>query len=96
MKHINIVRFKVKLEHVNDYLEALTQQPVWKGNIEGKTIQTGENRFCAYGLWESKEAMDLEMDSMVGWLDTIRHMLDEITPEFGVTDPVSGPVIWER
>ena len=96
MKHINIVRFKVKLEHVNDYLEALTKQPVWKGNIEGKTIQTGENRFCAYGLWESKEAMDLEMDSMVGWLDTIRHMLEEITPELGVTDPVSGPVIWER
>jgi len=36
------------------------------------------------------------MDSMVGWLDTIRHMLEEITPELGVTDPVSGPVIWER
>ena len=96
MKHVNIVRFKVKLEHVNDYLGALTQQPVWKGNIESKTIQTGENTFCAYGLWESKDAMDLEMDSMVGWLDTIRHMLEEITPELGVTDPVSGPVIWER
>ena len=96
MKHVNIVRFKVKLEHVNDYLKALTEQPVWKGNIEGKTIQTGENIFCAYGLWESKEAMDLEMDSMVEWLGTIRHMLDEITPELVVTDPVSGSVIWER
>ena len=93
---MNIVRFKVKPEHINDYIEALQKQPVWNGNIEGRTIQTGENTFCAYGLWESKAAMDAEMDSMVSWLDTIREMLDEISPDLGLTDPVSGPVIWER
>ena len=96
MKHMNIVRFKVKPEHINDYIEALQKQPVWNGNIEGRTIQTGENTFCAYGLWESKEAMDAEMNSMISWLDTIREMLDEISPDLGLTDPVSGPVIWER
>ena len=40
--------------------------------------------------------MDAEMESMIGWLDTVRDMLEEISPELGVTDPVSGPVIWEK
>ena len=42
---MNIVRFKVKPKHINDYIEALQKQPVWNGNIEGRTIQTGENTF---------------------------------------------------
>tara|TARA_Y100000996_G_scaffold302326_1_gene239741 strand:+ start:391 stop:684 length:294 start_codon:yes stop_codon:yes gene_type:complete len=96
MKYMNIVRFKVKKDCVNDYIEALNTQPSWNGNIEGRTVQTGENTFCGYGLWESKEAMDAEMESMIGWLDTVRDMLEEISPELGVTDPVSGPVIWEK
>ena len=96
MKYMNVVKFKVKSDCIKNYMEALHNQPLWKGNIEGKTIQTGDNTFCSYGLWESKEAMDAEMDSMVGWLDTVRDLLEEISPELGVTDPVSGPVIWEK
>ena len=96
MKYINVVKFKVKPDCVKNYMEALNNQPSWKGNIEGKTIQTGDNTFCSYGLWESKDAMEVEMDSMVAWLDTVRDLLEEISPELGVTDPVSGPVIWEK
>ena len=70
MKYMNIVRFKVKKDCVNDYIEALNTQPSWNGNIEGRTVQTGENTFCGYGLWESKEAMDAEMESMIDRLDT--------------------------
>ena len=96
MKYMNIVKFKVKKDRVNDYIEVLNNQPNWKGNVESRTIQTGDNTFCAYGLWESKEAMENQMESMVGWLDTVRDMLEEVSPELGVTDPVSGPVIWEK
>ena len=96
MKYMNIVKFKVKSDCIKDYMEALNNQPSWKGNIEGKTIQTGDNTFCSYGLWESKEAMDAEMSNMVSWLDTVRDLLEEISPELGVTDPVSGPIIWEK
>ena len=96
MKYMNVVRFKVKKDRVDDYIKALSTQPTWKGNIGGATIQTGDNSFCGYGLWESKEAMDAEMESMISWLDTVRDMLEEISPELGVTDPVSGPVIWEK
>jgi len=34
-------------------------------------------------------------DKMIAGLDTIRLLLEEISPELGVTDPVSGPVIME-
>ena len=30
---------------------------------------------------------------MIAYLDTIRDLLEEISPELGVTDPVSGPVV---
>ena len=32
---------------------------------------------------------------MIAGLDTVRLMLEEISPELGVTDAVSGPVILE-
>jgi len=95
MKYMNVVKFSVKPAHTSAFREALDSQPTWAGHIQGQTIQTGENTFCGCGLWESKDAMYAAMDSMVAWLDTVRHMLEEISPELGVTDAVSGPVIAE-
>ena len=96
MKHMNVVRLKVKPEHIDDYIQALKNQPAWEGRIETRTIRYGDNWFCGYGLWESREAMMAQMQPMVSWLDTVRPMLEEISPELGVTDPVSGGVIYER
>ena len=81
MTHMNVVRFIVKPDRINAYLDKLKSQPKWKGQIEGRTIQTGDNTFCGYGLWESKEAMDAEMHSMISWLDSVRDMLEEISPD---------------
>ncbi len=36
------------------------------------------------------------MPKMTSFLDTMRHMLEEISPELGVTDAVSGPVVVKR
>ena len=33
---------------------------------------------------------------MITSLDSVRDLLEEISPELGVTDPVSGPVVLER
>ena len=32
---------------------------------------------------------------MIALLDTARDLLEEISPELGVTDPVSGTVVFE-
>ena len=48
------------------------------------------------GLWESEDAMVEAMPKMISFLDMMRHMLEEISPELGVTDAVSGSVVVER
>ncbi len=48
------------------------------------------------GLWESEDAVVAARPAMIVSLDTARHMLDEISPDMGVTDAVSGPVVVER
>ena len=35
------------------------------------------------------------MPDMIALLDTARDLLEEISPELGVTDPVSGTVVFE-
>ncbi len=47
-------------------------------------------------LWESEDAVVEARPAMIASLDSVRHMLDEISPEMGVTDAASGPVVVER
>jgi hypothetical protein len=39
--------------------------------------------------------MRAAMPDMISLLDQTRDMLEELSPELGVTDPVSGNVIFE-
>ena len=51
---------------------------------------------CTIGEWENEEALAKARDKMIAGLDSkVRSLLEEISPELGVTDPVSGPVIME-
>ena len=93
MQYMNVVKFQVKPDQVKDFVAMMKNQPDWEGNIEMRVVQTGDNTFCGCGLWESKEVMHASMDGMVAWLDMVRPMLEVISPELGVTDPASGPVI---
>ena len=45
------------------------------------------------GIWESEEAIAAQRDAMIANLDKMRHVLEELSPELGVTDPVSGTVV---
>ena len=62
----------------------------------GQLIQTGEFTYCSVGEWDNLESLVNARPAMIGFLDSVRHMLDEISPELGVTDPVSGPVVMEQ
>ena len=62
----------------------------------GRLVQTGEFTYCSVGEWYSQESLVNACPAMIGFLDSVRHMLDEINPELGVTDPVSGPVVMEQ
>ena len=58
--------------------------------------KTGQQTYVAYGLWESEEKMANARPKMIELLDNIRHLLEEQSPELGVTDPVSGTVVVEK
>ncbi len=89
---MNVVRFKLKPECVDQYFVALA-----KFNAEGLRSQyvakTGENDYCFVGLWESEDAIALARPRMLAHLDEVRSFMQELSSELGVTDPVSGPIV---
>ena len=98
-KFMNVVRSKVKEdkkdEHMKKLREFFDNMKGTEGLISMKQIQTGPNNMCIIGEWKDEQSIAKARDKMIGGLDTIRPMLEEISPELGVTDPVSGIVIME-
>ena len=95
-KYINVVRFQVKLEFKDVIVSKFAAFERPSGYEMGRLIQTGEFTYCSVGEWDNQESLVNARPAMIGFLDSVRHMLDEITPELGVTDPVSGPVEMEQ
>ena len=95
-KFSNVVRFKVKPAYVDDFLKHFSDLPSYEGKLSQILIKTGEQIYCGVGLWESENAVVEARPAMIASLGTVRHMLDEISPEMGITDAVSGPVVVER
>ena len=99
-KFMNVVRSKVKEGKKDEYIKKLKE---FFNNMEGteglislKQIQTGSNNYCIIGGWKNEDAIAKARPKLIAGLDTIRSLLDEISPELGVTDTVSGPVIMEN
>ncbi len=53
----------------------------------------GRQRSCLVGFWNSEEALMAGLSNMIDHLNSVRDDLEEISPELGVTDPASGPVV---
>ena len=98
-KFMNIVRSKVKEGKKDEYMKKLKEffnnMKGTDGLISMKQIQTGSNNMCIVREWKDEQSITKARDEMIVGLDTVRPLLDEISPELGVTDPVSGPVIME-
>ncbi len=98
-KFMNVVRSKVKEGKKDECMKKLKEFfnniKVTEGLISMKKIQTGPKTMCTIGEWENEEALAKARDKMIAGLDSVRSLLEEISPELGVTDPVSGPVIME-
>ena len=56
--------------------------------------KTGDQTYVAYGLWENEDKMRVAMPDMISLLHETRDMLEELSPELGVTEPVYGNVIF--
>lgn len=92
-KYINNVRILVKEGCEEKYLSLVKNWPTPDGMTARYLAKTGERRYCFVGLWESEEKLIKARPYMIEHLNSVREFLEELSPELGVTDPVSGPVI---
>ena len=91
-KFMNVVRFKLKSDYVEKYFEVIE-----KTNFEGMTqryiAKTGNYDYCFVGIWKNVEAIAAQRPAMIAHLDEVRVFMEELSPELGVTDPVSGNIV---
>jgi hypothetical protein len=94
MTAFNIVRFRVKPGRQADFIEAHRRaDPVFKGLQRGSLVKTGDRTFCMIGEWASFDDIVAARPLMVGLLDDMRGMLEDLGGDLGLTDPVSGEVV---
>ena len=91
------VRFQVKTGQENAFLEAVkkfdaSQHP---SCISHQVIDAGNGRFQSNVVWENEDAIAAARPNLIKFLDTLRPTLAEISPELGVTDPISGTIVKE-
>jgi hypothetical protein len=90
------VRFTVKPECVNDFRSAFEKLETFEGVKFQRLVQTGDHTFLSFSEWESEEMLAAARPTLIAFLDTFRGLLEEISPDLGMTDPVSGPVVVSR
>ena len=95
-KFMNIVKVKVKSSHRKEYLQVCDEMPKFGGQISAKFVETVPNHFTMIGEWNSEDDIAKARPEMIKFLDKLRHTLEELSPELGVTDPSSGTVVIEK
>ena len=96
MAAFNVVRFRVKRGRDQGFLDAHKRIAVdWPGLKHVNMIKTGDQSYCIVGEWTDMDALAKARSQMVATLDTFRHVLEVLSGDLGVTDPVSGPVVLE-
>ena len=82
-KFMNIVRCKVKSSNREEYLKKIDEM-------------TKPNEFFMIGEWNSEDDIAKARPKMIEFLDSLRHTLEELSSDLGVTDPHSGTVVIEK
>ena len=91
--YISCVRIEAKQEHLEDLEKRIKEFELPKGAESHTVVKTGERSYCTFIRWEKEDDLVNARPEMITYLDTIRSYLQELSPELGVTDPVSGPII---
>ena len=79
MTAFNIVKCRVKEGLQEEFIKVNSEfEAGIPGRLRALLVKTGERDFCWIGEWESLGAMNAAMDTMIGHLDQVRHMLVEL------------------
>jgi hypothetical protein len=94
MTAFNAVRFRVKPGFEQQFIDAHRKsREGFKGFENGWLVKTGERTFCVIGQWKSFQHLADARPQMIGILDEIRGMLEDLGSGLGLTDPVSGEAV---
>jgi hypothetical protein len=94
MAAFNVVRFRVKPGFEQQFVDHhRNARPGFKGALSASLIRTGDRTFCIIGEWRNMNSLAAARPEMIGILDGMRHMLEDLGGGLGVTDPVSGEVV---
>jgi hypothetical protein len=61
-----------------------------EGQERAYTVKTGDREYIFFGVWSSEESLINARSEMIGNLDSIRGLLEELSDDLGVTEPRSG------
>jgi len=89
---MNVDRFKLKSDCVDKYFEVI-DKAIFEGMTQRYIAKTGDYDYCFVGIWKSAEAIAAQRPAMIAHLDEVRGFMEELSPELGVTDPVSGNIV---
>ena len=90
------VRCVVKPGNEEVFLGKLKEFKLPTGALSHIAVSTGERSYCTFMTWQAQSDLVNARPEMIAFLDTIRDLLEEISPELGVTDPVSGPIVHQN
>ena len=94
MSALNVVRFRVKPGRDQEFLDAHQKMNcAFAGLKAGNVIKTGDRSYCFIGEWNDMADIVAARPAMIGNLDGIRDLLEDLGGGLGVTDPISGPVV---
>lgn len=97
MTAYNVVRFRVKPGREKEFVELNREmgRSEMKGFRKGALVKTGDRAYCFVGEWDSFNAIVAARPEMIGHLDGMRGLLEDLGGGLGVTDPVSGEAVLE-
>ncbi|AZO09473.1 MULTISPECIES: antibiotic biosynthesis monooxygenase [unclassified Mesorhizobium] len=94
MAAYNVVRFRTRPGKEEAFIDAHKKAKLdAKGFRKAALVRTSERTFCVVGEWEDIDSLAAARPQMIGLLDTIRDLLEDLGGNLGVTDPVSGTVV---
>lgn len=97
MTAMNVVHVRVKPGRESDFVKL--HEKFGKEDLPGArhlwVVKTGERQYCIVGEWESFDAIVKARPAMIGNLDEMRDMLEDLGGGRGVTEPYSGEAVVE-
>lgn len=94
MTAYNVVRFRTRPGKEQAFIDAHKKASLdVSGFRKGALVRTGDRTFCMVGEWNDMDSLAAARPQMIGLLDTMRDMLEDLGGDLGVTDPVSGTAV---